>query len=81
MNTAPTTTTLDSVRGVEYRRRRVDCSERPTRFKVIVPDGRQGLFDWFANDERAFAHAERVADHTAEHFPAQRWGLARERRT
>lgn len=37
--------------------------------KVIVPVVRQGVLDWLANDDRAFAHAERVAERTAERFP------------
>ena len=37
--------------------------------KVVVPVVRQGLLDWLANDQRAFAHAERVAERTAEQLP------------
>ena len=37
--------------------------------KVVVPVVRQGVLDWLANDERAFAHAERVAERTAEQLP------------
>lgn len=37
--------------------------------KVVVPVVKQGVLDWLANDERAFSHAERVADRTAEELP------------
>jgi hypothetical protein len=40
------------------------------RVKVVVPVVKQGLLDWLANDERAFAHAAEVADETAERLPA-----------
>jgi hypothetical protein len=36
--------------------------------KVVVPVVRQGWLDWLANDQKAFAHAERVAERTAEHL-------------
>jgi hypothetical protein len=39
--------------------------------KVVVPVVRQGLLDWLANDQRAFAHAERVAGHMAEQLPGE----------
>lgn len=39
--------------------------------KVVVPVVRQGLLDWLANDQRAFAHAERVAERTAEQLPGE----------
>lgn len=39
--------------------------------KVVVPVVRQGFLDWLANDERAFAHAERVAERTAERLPGE----------
>jgi hypothetical protein len=41
------------------------------RVKVVVPVVKQGFLDWLANDERAFAHAEQVADETAERLPAE----------
>jgi hypothetical protein len=34
--------------------------------KVVVPVVRQGVLDWLANDQKAFDHAERVAERTAE---------------
>ena len=40
------------------------------RVKVVVPVVKQGLLDWLANDERAFAHAAEVAEETAEELPA-----------
>jgi hypothetical protein len=39
--------------------------------KVVVPVVRQGFLDWLANDERAFAHAEHVAERTAEQLPGE----------
>lgn len=41
------------------------------RIKVVVPVVRQGVLDWLANDQRAFSHAERVAERTAEHLPGE----------
>jgi hypothetical protein len=37
--------------------------------EVIVPVVGQGLLDWLANDERARAHAEHVAQRTADALP------------
>ncbi len=39
--------------------------------KVVVPVVRQGVLDWLANDEKAFGHAERVAERTAEQLPGE----------
>ena len=39
--------------------------------KVVVPVVRQGVLDWLANDQRAFSHAERVAESTAEQLPGR----------
>ena len=39
--------------------------------KVVVPVVRQGALDWLASDQKAFGHAERVADHTAEQLPGE----------
>jgi hypothetical protein len=39
--------------------------------KVVVPVVRQGMLDWLANDERAFSHAEQVAERTAEQLPGE----------
>jgi hypothetical protein len=39
--------------------------------KVVVPVVRQGFLDWLADDERAFAHAGRVAERTAEQLPGE----------
>jgi hypothetical protein len=39
--------------------------------KVVVPVVRQGVLDWLANDERAFSHAERVAERTAERLSGE----------
>jgi hypothetical protein len=39
--------------------------------KVVVPVTGQGILDWLASDEKAFAHAEEVAKRTAERLPAE----------
>ncbi len=39
--------------------------------KVVVPVVRQGVLDWLANDEKAFGHAERVAERTADQLPGE----------
>jgi hypothetical protein len=39
--------------------------------KVVVPVVRQGVLDWLANDQRAFAQAEQVAERTAERLPGE----------
>ena len=39
--------------------------------KVVVPVVRQGVLDWLASDQKAFVHAERVAERTAEHLPGE----------
>ena len=41
------------------------------RIKVVVPVVRQGVLDWLANDERAFSHAEDVAESTAEQLSGE----------
>jgi len=42
--------------------------------KVVVPVVRQGALDWLANDEKAFGHAERVAERTADELPGDTVG-------
>jgi hypothetical protein len=39
--------------------------------KVVVPVTGQGILDWLASDEKAFAHAEEVAERTAERLPGE----------
>lgn len=39
--------------------------------KVVVPAVRQGVLDWLANDQRAFAHALDEAERTAEALPGE----------
>ena len=39
--------------------------------KVVVPAVRQGVLDWLANDHKAFRHAERVAEDTADQLPGE----------
>jgi hypothetical protein len=39
--------------------------------KVVVPVIRQGVLDWLANDQKAFGHAERVAERTAEQLSGE----------
>jgi hypothetical protein len=38
---------------------------------VVVPVVRQGVLDWLANDERAFAEAEATAQRTADQLPSE----------
>jgi hypothetical protein len=37
--------------------------------KVVVPVVRQGFLDWLANDQKAFTHAENVAETVAAKLP------------
>jgi hypothetical protein len=39
--------------------------------KVVVPVVRQGVLDWLASDQKAFGHAERVAERTADQLPGE----------
>lgn len=39
--------------------------------KVVVPVTGQGILAWLAMDEKAFTHAEEVAQQTAEQLPAE----------
>jgi hypothetical protein len=39
--------------------------------KVVVPVTGQGILDWLTMDEKAFTHAEEVAEQTAEHLPGE----------
>jgi hypothetical protein len=39
--------------------------------KVVVPVVRQGILDWLASDQKAFDHAEQVAERTAEHLSGE----------
>ena len=39
--------------------------------KVVVPVVRQGALDWLANDQKAFGHAEEVAERTADELPGE----------
>lgn len=39
--------------------------------KVVVPVVRQSVLDWLASDEKAFSHAEEVAERTAEQLPGE----------
>jgi hypothetical protein len=41
------------------------------KLKVVVPVVRQGFLDWLANDEKAFSHAENVAEDVAAHLPGE----------
>ena len=45
--------------------------EEADTVKVIVPVARQGFLDWLANDEKAFNHAERVAQRAGEILPGE----------
>ena len=44
------------------------------RLKVVVPVVRQGVLDWLANDEKAFTHAENVAEDVAAQLPGETVG-------
>jgi hypothetical protein len=39
--------------------------------KIVVPVVRQGVLDWLANDQKAYAHAKRVAERAAETLPGE----------
>src|SRR5262249_29894236 len=39
--------------------------------RLVVPVVRQGLLDWLANDQRAFAAAEEIAGHVADGLPTE----------
>jgi hypothetical protein len=41
------------------------------KLKVVVPVVRQGVLDWLANDDRAFGHAENVAEEMAARLPGE----------
>ena len=41
------------------------------KLKVVVPVVRQGVLDWLANDQKAFSHAEHVAEDMAAHLPGE----------
>jgi hypothetical protein len=45
--------------------------EEADTVKVIVPVVRQGFLDWLANDQKAFNHAERVAQRAGEILPGE----------
>ena len=41
------------------------------KLKVVVPVVRQGFLDWLANDEKAFTHAQNVAENMAAELPGE----------
>jgi hypothetical protein len=41
------------------------------KIKVVVPVTGQGILDWLASDEKAFTHAEEVAQGMAEQLPGE----------
>jgi hypothetical protein len=45
--------------------------EEDDTIKVVVPVVRQSALDWLANDQKAFAHAQEVAQRTAEQLPGE----------
>ena len=45
--------------------------EADDTIKVVVPVTGQGILAWLAMDEKAFTHAEEVAERTAEQLPAK----------
>ena len=44
------------------------------KLKIVVPVVRQGFLDWLANDEKAFTHAENVAEDVAAQLPGETVG-------
>jgi hypothetical protein len=48
-----------------------DQFDESDNIKVVVPVTGQGILDWLAMDEKAFAHAEEVAERTAEDLPGE----------
>lgn len=48
-----------------------DVVDAADAVKVVVPVVGQGVLDWLASDERAFARAEHLAEATAEALPAE----------
>jgi hypothetical protein len=49
---------------------RTDFAKDDT-IKVVVPVVGQGILDWLASDQKAFGHAEEVAERTAEELPGE----------
>ena len=49
-------------------RNRIDESDA---VKVVVPVVCQGVLDWLANDQRAFAHAEKAAQRAGDKLPGE----------
>jgi len=45
--------------------------EEADTIKVVVPVVRQGVLDWLANDQKAFGHAEQVAERTADELSGE----------
>lgn len=41
------------------------------KLKVVVPVVRQNFLDWLANDQKAFTHAENVAEDVAAQLPGE----------
>jgi len=50
---------------------RAELGDGVEQVKVVVPAVRQGVLDWLANDERAFAHARDQAERTAAALPGE----------
>jgi hypothetical protein len=61
---------VSTVEGVESRLR-AELGDDVDEVKVVVPAVRQGVLDWLANDERAFAHAREEAERTAAGLPGE----------
>ena len=45
--------------------------EEDDTITVVVPVVRQSALDWLANDQKAFSHAQQVAERTAEQLPGE----------
>ena len=53
------------------RELRAELGDGVAQVKVVVPAVRQGVLDWLANDESAFAHARDEAERTAAALPGE----------
>ena len=64
-------TSLSSVPSIIQKTCCGDTLVETDKLKVVVPVVRQGVLDWLANDQKAFTHAEHVAEDVAAHLPGE----------
>lgn len=50
---------------------RAELGDDVGQLKVVVPAVRQGVLDWLASDQRAFAEAQEEAERTAAKLPGE----------